>query len=435
MPRRFPPAFLWGAATSSHQVEGDNRRNDWWQWEAREGAIHDGTRSGDACGWWAGRAEDDLALARELGHNAHRSSIEWSRLEPTEGRWDDGAFERYRAILGASRRLGLTNLVTLQHFTLPRWVAERGGWTWPDLVPRFARFSAEVARRLGDCIDLVATMNEPSVVTFMGYVGREWPPGLGRPTTGLGALARMLEGHAAAYAAYKRVRPSATIGIVLNMPVFDPARPRHPGDVLAARAQDWAFSGAVLHALETGRLVLPLSVVPRTAAGLRRSFDFLGLNYYGRYEVQFDLRSKGTPLGRHVQEPSIRTLHNDWGQIAPEGLTRQLLRLSALGAPLYVTENGIFDPDDSRRGDYLVSHVRAVHDAISAGADVRGYFHWSLLDNFEWAEGWSTPFGLVAFDRETGQRTPRPSAHLYRDICRDNALELADGTAAPAHGA
>jgi beta-glucosidase len=157
--------------------------------------------------------------------------------------------------------------------------------------------------------------------------------------------------------------------------------------------------------------------------GLRESLDWVGLNYYGRFRVRFDPGKPALLFGAHVQPNTVRTEHVDWGQPAPAGLTALLVRFSrTLGVPAYVTENGVFDPTDAVRQRYLVDHVRAVRDAIDLGADVRGYFHWSLLDNFEWAEGYTTPFGLVAVDRATGARTPRPSARIYERICRDNAV-------------
>jgi beta-glucosidase len=163
-------------------------------------------------------------------------------------------------------------------------------------------------------------------------------------------------------------------------------------------------------------LRFPLALAPREVAGLRESYDWLGLNYYGRYRVRFDPSAVGLAFGRHVQEKSIRHGEVDWGEVHPEGLTRLLVRFSALGRPVYVTENGVFDPTDVVRQRYLVDHVDAVRSAIARGADVRGYFHWSLLDNFEWAEGFTTPFGLIEVDRATGERRPRPSAAVYQKL-------------------
>lgn len=424
----FPAAFLWGAATSAHQVEGDSD-DDWSEFERRPGAIHDGSRAGSACGWWAGRAEEDLALAASLGQRAHRMSLAWSRLEPEPGHFDDAAFDRYGAILDAGRAHGLEMMVTLHHFALPRWVARRGAWLWPELPARFARLAEEVARRLGDRATLWATLNEPSVVAYLGYVGREWPPARGDVASGFRALARMLCAHAAGYRAFKAVRPEARVGIVMNQPRFLPARPGSWVDRGLARVQAWTFYGSTVHALATGTLLPPLALVPERVEGLRGSVDFYGLNYYGAFDVAFDIGAASRGFGRHVQRPSVRTPWTDWGKIHPDGLRDHLLELRRLGVPLYVTENGVMTRDDDAGDDgdalrrrYLVAHLGAVREALAAGADVRGYFHWSLIDNFEWAEGWAPRFGLVAVDRATGARRPRPSARLYADIIRSRAL-------------
>ncbi len=416
-PGSGPQPFLWGTATSAHQVEGGNDANDWWDWENHPGRIHDGSRSGAACGWWAGRAEEDLAAAAKRGQNAHRLSVEWSRLEPEPGRFDDAAFDRYRGILEAMGRLGLTAMVTLHHFTLPRWVEARGSFTWSGIVPAFERFAAECGRRLGDRATLFCTMNEPNVLAFLGYVGTEWPPALGHLPSGMRALATMLRAHAAGYRALTRTAPNVPAGIVLNLPDFEPAT-RSPLDAGIARAQDWAFGGAVLHALHTGELLPPLAITPRKELGLARTFDFLGLNYYGRYAVRFDLGARDRLFGGFDRSKTVHTAHNDWGEIAPQGLTHQLLRLRRYAVPLYVTENGVMDREDALRPAYLRDHVTAVMRAKERGADVRGYFHWSLVDNFEWAEGWSAKFGLIAVDPATQERRPRRSADVYEEICR-----------------
>jgi beta-glucosidase len=419
----FPRGFCWGTSTSSHQVEGNNENNDWSEWEKRPGAITDGSRAGAACGWWDGRAEEDLAAAAAAGQNAHRLSLEWSRLEPEPGRWDDVAFARYARLLEEMSRLGLRAMVTLQHVTLPLWLARRGGWTSWEAVGSFERYAEECARRLGGRVSSWVTMNEPAAVAGAAYALTYWPPALGSRRAALRAMAVMIEAHAAAYRAVKRITPRTPVGIVLAAPRLEPARPALP-DRAVAWAQDWAFLGSTLLSLRTGVLPLPLRGRRAHVPGLRGSTDFFGANYYGRYAVRFDPGSAQFLFGKHVQEPTVRTGKTDWGEIAPEGLTRQLVRMSRFGVPVYVTENGIRDAEDATRPDYLRAHVAAVHEAIRLGADVRGYFHWSLVDNFEWAEGWTPRFGLHALDPTTQRRTARPSAAVYAGICRSNSVDV-----------
>jgi beta-glucosidase len=399
---RFPKGFLFGAATSHHQVEGGApdalEPSDWTDWTRARDRIADGSSADVACDWWRGRAEADLSLARSLGHTAHRLSVSWARIEPSPGRFDEAALDRYDAILSHARAIGLTASVTLHHFTLPRWLAARGGFGNEESVERFASFCARVVERLRERVDRWATINEPSVYAMMSWGTAKWPPGARSALGQFTVLARLGRAHDAAYRAIKRAVPEASVGIVLNAPAFDPDRPERARDRAVTFAQDHAFTGRTLGALDR-----------------RGTFDWLGLNYYGRYRVRFDPRAAPLLFGRHVQK-GIRHGEVDWGEPSPEGLTRNLVRFAALGRPVFVTENGVFDPTDALRQRYLVDHVSAVHAAIARGADVRGYFHWSLLDNFEWAEGWQTPFGLIEVDRTTGERRVRGSARRYQRI-------------------
>jgi beta-glucosidase len=410
--------FLWGAATSSHQVEGENRNNDWWLWERdHPGRIRDGRGSGEAAQWWAGGAEMDLATAVELGHGAHRLSLEWSRLEPVPDHFDAKAFARYGDILDHARRLGLSLYVTLNHFTLPQWVGP-SGWLEPALPAAFARYAVRVVDAFAPLVDVWATLNEPTVLAWKAYARRDWPPARGSPTDAAVALKRQLLAHAAAYHAIKARRPEANVGLVLSLPRIDPDDPRSVFDQHAANAHRWLANGGVLHALETGWCHPPVGLRPRFHPELRGTLGHLGINYYGRYLVRF---SAGAPLrlfGRHVQEPSIRTGSSDWGQPWANGLLGQLRELRRFGVPLYVTENGVFDPDDSHRPQFIRDHADAVLQARAEGIDLAGYFHWSLIDNFEWAQGWTTPFGLISLDHKTQTRKVRPSARVLEQYAR-----------------
>ena len=422
--RSFPAGFVWGTASSSHQVEGENRNSDWWDWE-QAGRIRDGHVSGKALDWWGGKAEEDLSLARSLHQRAHRLSLEWSRLEPSPGVFDDAAFARYGRLLDHMAQEGLAPFVTLNHFTLPRWAAKRGSWTDGDLPAAFARYCTEVAKRLGDRVAAWMTINEPTVLVLMSYLAHKWPPGSASFGPGLKAFVNLMEGHAQGYRALKAVRPDVPVGLVHNFPLFEPHR-KSALDRMVTWAREVAWNDAILETLSTGKVAFPFSLTGRKVDGLSSSLDFFGVNYYGRYEVKFDASSP-LVMGRHVQQPTTALdEESDWGQPSPRGLQEALMRAqSALKVPLYVTENGLYDPDDSQRPGFLVDHLDAVHGAISKGADVRGYFHWSLVDNFEWAEGWATPFGLIHVDRETGVRTPKHSAKVYAEICRTNTLPLA----------
>jgi beta-glucosidase len=410
--------FLWGAATSSHQVEGDNRNNDWWLWERDHARrIRDGRGSGEAAQWWAGGAEIDLATAVELGHGAHRLSLEWSRLEPAPGRFDPKAFARYGDILDRARSLGLTLYVTLNHFTLPQWVGP-SGWLEPGLPDAFARYAVRAVDAFAPLVHAWATLNEPTVLAWKAYARRDWPPARGRPVDAAVALKQQLLAHAAAYRALAQRERKVDVGIVLSLPRIDPENPRSVFDQHAANAHRWLANGAVLQALETGRCHPPVGLWPTFHPELRGTLDHLGINYYGRYLVRFCPDAPLRLFGRHVQEPSIRTGTSDWGQPSAAGLVEQLRDLRRFGVPLYVTENGVFDPDDSQRPQFIRDHAAAVIRARNEGIDLAGYFHWSLIDNFEWAQGWSAPFGLISLDPKTQTRKVRPSARVLEHYAR-----------------
>ncbi len=423
--RRFPAGFLWGTATSSHQVEGGNTNNQWWAWEQQPGRIWHGDVSGDACGWWE-HAEQDLDRAAALGQNAHRMSVEWSRIEPQEGVFSPPAIARYRAILLAMRERGLTPMVTLHHFTNPLWLEARGGWLHRETPALFVRFVVYVLAELGDCCELWCTINEPTIYAGMSYLAGRWPPGATSVPLASRVMASMLRGHAGAAAAIHAAGPQHRVGLVHNLHVLDPSTPRNR-DVLAARIQDTLFNEAILIALQTGRLIPPFGDGLRVVPGLRHSCDFVGLNYYSRSLVTFDHRLPRQLFSRsylpdHAPASDIGGLGVAFGWIYPDGMYRALRRLNRLNIPIYITETGLPDHDDDVRPQFILSHLGAVYRAIQDGIDVRGVFLWSLIDNFEWADGWELRFGLYAFDQRTGERRLRPSGALYAIIARANAL-------------
>ncbi len=223
----FPPDFLWGTATAAHQVEGNNTNNDWWAWEQGEGHIKEGYRSGIACNWWE-RAEEDFNRAAELGQNAHRLSVEWSRVEPREGYFDDAALDRYRAMLRALRERGMEPMVTLHHFTNPLWLAEMGGWENPRAVFLFERFVTHVVEALGEYCSLWCTVNEPNVYVYMGYLAGVFPPGKRDFGAGMRAGRNLMRAHAVAYRRIHALQPHARVGFAHNLRFFDPANPGSP---------------------------------------------------------------------------------------------------------------------------------------------------------------------------------------------------------------
>jgi beta-glucosidase len=382
---RFPHGFLWGAATAAHQIEGNNVRNDWWRAEEAGVLPH---RSGDACDSW-NRWADDIRLLQEMGLNAYRMSVEWARIEPEPGRFDQSALDTYRRMLEAMHAGGIEPLITLHHFTNPAWLADRSGWANAEVVGRFATYADRVARSFGDLVRWWVTINEPSILGLKGYLEGTWPPGRAGDLRGYLRLMRhSARAHVAGRQALKANRPDSLVSIAFALWPMQPLRWWSPIDQVMARLGDWGWQGRVLN---------------RTLPAL----DWIGVNYYSR-----------TMVGWPWPVAQITDASTDFGwEIYPQGLYDILRRVGRYGKPVVITENGIADADDDQRPDYLVAHLRQAHRAISDGVDLRGYMHWSLLDNFEWAAGYSQRFGLATRDRKL-----RPSGRLYGTIARANAV-------------
>jgi len=415
----FPADFKWGVATAAHQVEGNNINNDWWAWEQQEGHIKEGHKSGLACNWWK-ETETDFVPAAAMGINALRLSVEWSRIEPVPGEFDDSALERYSQMLQSLRARNIEPMITLHHFTNPQWLAERGGWENPETIQHFARFARRVVERLGQHCDLWCTINEPNVYGYLGYLEGTFPPGQTDLKAAMYVIRNLLAGHAAAYREIHAVQPNARVGLAHNMRILDPANPKSLLDRRVAQMTDRTYNQAIITALTRGRWMWPLGF--GLAWKLRHTLDWIGLNYYTRDLVAFDRAQRQTLFSRRLHADDAELLDGGYGEFYPQGIFRCIKRLARLNLPIYVTENGIPDVDGDQRPRYLLTHLHQMWHAIQLCYPVMGYYHWTLTDNFEWADGWTLRFGLLALDPETQIRTPRPSASLYTDIIRANSI-------------
>lgn len=382
-------SFIWGAATSAHQVEGNNIHNDWWRWEKQ--------RAGEASGLAADhytRFADDFSLAKSLGHTAHRLSLEWSRIEPAPGQWSARAVEHYRQVLAALRVQGLMSFVTLHHFTNPSWFAQRGGWESSSAAARFAAYVRHVVGRIGDLVDMWITINEPIVYAQNGYLAGRWPPQKKSYRSFQRVVRHLADAHVLAYHEIHRRLPRASVGVASHMIAWRPADPKRWADRRLATLYSWWFNHRFL-SLTCG------------------THDFMGVNYYFTATKRLHLWPPGV-----VTVPWAGAVSDVQWPIDATGLTQVLLELRRYKKPIYVTENGIADADDRQRADFIRDHLRALERAQAKGADVRGYLYWSLLDNFEWDLGFSPRFGLVAVDYSSQRRTPRPSASVYQAIIK-----------------
>lgn len=425
--------FLWGAATSSHQIEGFNDKNDWSAWE-KEGRIEGGVRSGAATDHLH-RYREDLELAAALKLNSYRFSIEWSRIEPEEGVWDEPALDWYAELLDQCEKNCLIPMLTLHHFTSPIWFAEKGGFARRGAAEEFARFVRKVVQRLGARVPLWCTLNEPMVMTLGGYLGKFMPPAKYAPQDVSLVSTELLRAHVLAYDIIHREIPdrqgpwknrALEVGLAHNMMDFMPARSWHPLEQVFSWFLDSFYNQAWLDGVLGKKQhfglagLVPGGVQVPEALG-RRTADFIGVNYYTRADVQWRPRQaseaqvSGMPLGISFARRGEQASDLGWA-VHPKGLFRILRSVGKRGLPIYVTENGIADRDDKLRGQYLGKHLEAVSRAKASGVDVRGYFHWSLLDNFEWIKGFGPRFGLYRVDYETFERKPTRSALFYQAI-------------------
>lgn len=401
----FPAGFLWGSATSAYQVEGGIQNN----WSAA------GLDAGNEINHWE-RYEEDFDQAAAMGQTMYRFSIEWARVEPQAGHFDQAAIAHYRQMLQALHQRGIEPMVTLYHFTLPHWFIERGGWEKSENSLHFKRFVRRMATEFKDQVYYWNTINEPVVYAFQSFNIGVWPPFKKDLKLALKIVRHLLLAHAEAYHAIHEIDPHAKVGFAKNVTILEPHYPWNPLDQWMSVLQSYLFNQVFWRAIQTGRPGLslpgPWSLKRAYYPRLKNSIDFIGLNYYTRYLVN----SKGETL----THPQAVVTELEW-EIYPTGLYRALMLANTyaqkLQIPIIVTENGLADAEDRQRAAFLVQHLHQLWLAIQKGVPVKGYLHWSLLDNFEWAEAYTAKFGLLDRDRKW-----RPSARLYQTIIQANGL-------------
>ncbi len=401
---KFPAGFLWGAATSSHQVEGGTK-NQWSEWEkenARRLAEKAKTQwqdwqkekfpemldpknyiSGRACDHY-NRYEEDFNIAKKLGHNAHRFSIEWSRIEPEEGKFDEKEVEHYRKVIKALRERGMEPFVTLWHWTNPLWIRDKRGLKSKKIVKYFGRYTEKIVSSLKDEVKFWITINEPKIYTGHSYFKGAWPPQEKSLFSYFRVINNLINVHKKAYKIIKSINSSAQIGIAKNCVYFE-------GNLILAEGGGYFWNKYFLNKIKNHQ-------------------DFIGLNYYHRNRI------KNFKFNQNENEKI-----SDMGwEIYPAGIYHILKDLNKYNKPIYITENGLADAGDKKKEWFIKESLKSVHKAIQEGVDVRGYIYWSLLDNFEWDKGFWPRFGLVEIDYDTLERKIRPSAWKYAEICKSN---------------
>lgn len=404
--REFPKEFFWGSATSAYQVEGNNSNCDWWEWEQKG---HLPYRSGQACRHYELYTQD-FDLAAQLHHNAHRFSVEWSRIQPGPDEFIAQEIQHYRDVVKALKARGLEPVVTLHHFTNPLWFSRCGGWLNSDAPAYFSEFTRKMAEAFCDEVRFWVTINEPMVYVYHAYLLGAWPPQQRSFIQARKVMKHLIQAHLQAYACIHRIYKERKlspprVSIAKNMQAFVACQ---PGIVNAA-------------AVKLRNRIFNFEFIDTLIA--KKALDFIGINYYTRSLVEV----KGLSL-RHLLLDVCTGSHSQlkknslgW-DIYPSGLYALLLSLRKYRMPVFILENGICTDDDALRGAYIHEHLQCVLQAIREGADVCGYLYWSLLDNFEWDKGFGPRFGLVEIDYRTFARKVRESARQFADTCRRGAL-------------
>jgi beta-glucosidase len=449
----FPPGFLWGVATSAYQIEGgsgDDGRGEsiWDRFAATPGTIEDSSDGRVACDHYR-RWPEDVALMRQLGLNAYRFSIAWPRVLPNgRGAVNAAGLDFYDRLVDGLLEAGLAPMATLYHWDLPQVLQDQGGWASRDTASAFVDYAQAVSMRLGDRVKHWVTHNEPWCIATLGYEQGAHAPGLRDPGQALLAAHHVLLSHGWTVPVLRRNAPGSEVGIVLIASHVEAAT-GSAADRDAARWFDGFFNRWYLDPVFLGTYPVdaiedrvrrghlppgPLAFVKQgDLAAISAPLDFLGLNYYSRNVLSGVAGPAGEPPPRTVAMAPREALTDMGWEVWPQGLEDVLRRISAEYRParIYITENGAAYADgpngdgrvhDPRRRAFLDGHLRAVRRAIAAGVPVAGYFHWSLLDNFEWAYGYTKRFGLVHVDYATQRRTPKDSALYYRDVVAANAV-------------
>ena len=417
---RFPKDFYWGTATAAHQIEGNNENTNWGEWEKDSSHIKDKSTAKIAVDGW-NRMKDDIKLMKDLGINSYRFSLAWNKIEPEKGKINEDALKHYDDLINELKANGIEPMITLHHFTHPQWFEQLGAFEKEENILHFVEFSKLVFARYKDRVKLWVTLNEPNVFVTSGYFNTVFPPGKSAPKLAAEVLKNMLKAHTEIYQELKKIDNSAQIGVATSIFQFEPARRWHLGDWAIARISSNTFNEGVLGFFRTGtmKFYVPFEAdVTYTDSNAPNTLDFIGINYYSHYAYQFDSDFKKAVQSLPVADEEMTDMPYT---IYTEGIYRAIKDVSNLKKPIIITENGIADAKDDRRAKYIKQSLYAVSKAIKDGYDVRGYFYWSLMDNFEWAEGYTQKFGLYAVDLQTQERKLREGSKAFAEIIKANS--------------
>tara|TARA_B000000532_G_scaffold52942_1_gene40649 strand:+ start:14919 stop:16304 length:1386 start_codon:yes stop_codon:yes gene_type:complete len=422
----FPKNFFWGTATASHQVEGNCKNNNWYNWENNFNSdgkprIKDNQKAGLACDHW-NRFKDDVSLLKELGVSHYRLSLEWSKIETEKNKFNEDALNHYSEVIDFLLENNIVPYVTLHHFTNPIWFDELGSFEKEKNIDFFINFCKLVFNRYSDKVSNWCTINEPEVYSVMGYFSGIFPPGKKDAQLSAEVQKNLLIAHTRVYHKLKSLPngKKCKIGIVKNVMQFDPSRRWHLLDWLACRITDTVYNKMSLSYLKYGKIKINIPFfinIDYTNKDAVGATDFFGLNYYSHVHLKFQFDKHEFFTNTYPKNDIMTDMPYT---IYPEGLYRAIRRVKSINKPIIITENGIADSKDDRRGLFIKRYIYAVNKAIEDDIDVRGYFYWSLMDNFEWAEGYDMKFGLYEVDFKTQERKLREGSKEFIKIINES---------------
>ena len=423
---QLPKQFLWGTATASHQVEGGCTNNNWFLWETSRDEnnnprIKDNQKAGMACDHW-NKYKEDINLIKKIGVTHYRFSLEWSKIEPNKGVYDQEVLNHYSNVIDSLIDQNITPVITLHHFTNPIWFDKMGGFEKEENIACFISFCETVFSEYSPRVKNWCTINEPEVYAVMGYFAGIFPPGKKAPQLAVEVLKNLLIAHTQAYKSLKKLPngKESKIGLVKNIMQFDPYRRWNLFDWIVCRVTSKIYNGIALSYLEKGVINInyPFFVkINYKSKSAALATDFFGLNYYSHSHLKFKFDSYEFFENKFFNNDTMTDMPY---AIYPEGLYRAIKQAGKINKPIIITENGIADAMDDRRSLFIERYIYAMSRAIKEGANVKGYYYWSLMDNFEWAEGYDMRFGLYKVDFKTQERVLRKGSHTFLNIINES---------------
>ncbi len=411
--KKFPKDFLFGVSTSSYQIEGGNFNSDWYYFE-KQGKIKTNSK---ICCDHRNRFKEDLSLLKKLNLNAYRFSLEWARVEPKENQFDEKEIQYYKSIVKILRDNKIEPFLTLHHLTNPVWFYKKGGFEKKENLKYFLNYLRKIVKVFKKEVKFWIVFNEPNAFCFAGWTSGVNPPQKKDPILHLKVLRNILTCYQQSYKIIHQNIKRAQVGIAQDIIFFEPFRKKSNLDWLATFLLDFISNEIIIKNLYEGKTLFPLGVDKKKE---KAKADFIGINYYTRFLVRFDPNE--FCFAKKIVNPKVKIKTQTGWEVYPEGLTQVLLRFKKYKKPIYILENGIATLNEKEREKFILSHLEKILQAIRRKINVKGYFYWSLLDNLEWAEGFTPKFGIVKVDFKTQKREIKESGYFYARIAKRKAI-------------